>query len=433
MLRFVTLSLLACALPLLAAAQITPIPAPAQSAPIVIRKATVHVGNGQVLENTDLLITGGKLTAIGVDVNAPKTADLITIDAAGRHVYPGLIALGTALGLVEIEAVRATNDVRETGDFNPAARAQAGYNTDSHILPVVRSNGVLLAQVAPAGGVISGRSSAVQLDAWNWEDATVRADEGLYLNWPSGQVPGFALGNPEAEKRFRDRAQEQLTALYNYFESAQAYTAATPTRNDLQLAALAPFLKGEGRVYIQASSVTDIEQAVAFADRFKLKVAIVGGTEAETLAPLLKSRGIPVVVLGTHQLPGRPDDPVDAAYSLPARLKAAGLTVAIAVGREGYQNFNLPFHAGTAAAYGLTPEEALSAITQVPAMLMGIEGRVGTLEVGKDATLVVSEGDILDMRTSRVTHAFIEGRQIDLNNKHKDLNRKWQEKYRRQR
>lgn len=416
-------------------AQTTPVPAAPQGGPILISNVTVHVGNGEVLEGQNVLLAEGKIATISPDASPKNGPGVLRIDGSGKHLYPGLIALNTSLGLVEIGAVRATRDANETGDYNAATRALVGYNTDSHIIPTVRSNGVLLAQIAPGSGVISGRSSLVQLDAWNWEDAALLPDEGLYIRWPDLEAPSWASSFPEAAERRRMRTQEQLGELETHVEEALAYAALKKTggveRVDAHLEALIPFVHGERRVYIEANNLTQLEGAIAFADKFNLQIAIVGGYEAWRIAPMLAARKIPVILTDIHALPQYPDDDVDLPFRLAGMLREAGVDVAISV-QGNWQVFNLPFHAGTAAAYGLTKEQALEAITRTPARILGVDDRLGSIEVGKDATLVLCEGDILDMRTSRVVEAFIEGRRIDLDNKHKQLYRKWKEKYDRQ-
>lgn len=413
-------------------AQVTPVPAPVQETPVLIKNVTVHVGNTTVLTGQDILLDKGKIAQLGPNLSAP--AGTITLDGTGKHVYPGLIALNTTLGLVEIEAVRATDDLAETGVFNAAARSVVSYNTDSHIIPTVRSNGVLLAQVAPQGGGITGRSSLMQLDAWNWEDATVVADEGLHIVWPSTQTPWWAAEYPEFLERYRKEAEENMKLLRGVFDQAVAYAKAKETgqvtHTDPNLEAMMPFISGQKRIYIEADDLSQLETILTYVDRYRLKVAIKGGYHAPEIAPLLVSRGIPVILTDVHALPENTDDPVDLPFAMAKLLHDQGVQVCISV-QGGWQQFNLAFHAGTAAAYGLSKEQALMMITKNPAEVLGVGDQLGTVEVGKDATILLVEGDVLDMRTSRVVEAFINGRRIDLDNKHKQLYRKWQEKYER--
>lgn len=426
-------------LPLLSQAQVLPTPAPRQSKPILVTGATVHVGNGQVIENGRVLFDGGKLVQVGAANEAhPLDATAQRVDATGKHVYPGLIALNTQIGLIELSlgGLPLKDDEERSGDNNPNVRTAVAYNTDSHVPPTIRSNGVLVAELTPSGDGIAGVGSLAQLDAWNWEDATPNdlRDNGLHINWPSMVV--FANPTDDAKvKEAREGIQKKLTAIHDAFRNARNYADARAAGSvkavDLRLEALLPFVRGEKPVYVHADEQPQLEAAVALAAQYKLKLVIVGGYDAIRVADLLKRNNIPVVYATTHQLPNRADEDVDLPYRMPKLLHDAGVTYAIA--HSGYwQHRNLPFIAGTAAAYGLTKEQALTAITLAPARIAGVDEHLGSLEVGKDATLVISEGDILDMRTSRITHAWIDGRTIDLDDKHKQLYRRFQQKYEQQ-
>ncbi len=408
-------------------AQFTPAPAAVQAAPVLLQGATVHVGNGTVLQNTDVLLVGGKITQVATGITAPAGAQVI--DVRGQHLYPGLIAMDTYLGLSEISAVQSTNDFAETGSLNPNVHALVSFNTDSHIIPTVRSNGVLLAQVVPVGGMVTGRSVVVQLDAWNYEDAAISPDEGLHIRWPNMRPGG---NDPKAQTEARERLTKNLESLDKLFTDAAAYRAAKAAGQnktiDLRLDAVAYYLEGKGKVYLHADDGTQLTAALNFAEKFKLRAVVVGGYEFQPVANRLVNLNIPVVVYHTHNLPARADDDYDYMFKLPALMRSAGITVAIG-GESAWQNLNLPFYAGMAAGHGLTREQALEAITLTPARILGIEGRLGSIEVGKDATLVVSTGDVLDMRTSQLTHAFISGRQLNLADKFKTLNERFKVKY----
>lgn len=415
-------------LPLLTLAQSVPQPAPAQTKPIMLLGATIHLGNGEVLEKADILLEEGKIVEVGTITRAYKNAR--SIDCTGKHIYPGMILIGSSLGLVEIGAVRPTRDQSEVGALNANARALVAYNTDSRVTPTVRSNGIMMAQVAPNSSLFSGTSSVMQLDAWNYEDAAIKADDGVYLNWPRLSISNSSFAPPRAEQE--KRIKTSVERIYQSFRDATAYGLASSNdkleASDLHLEALVPVLKKERKLYVRASTEKQILAAVALAQEFDLDIVIFGGKEAHLQAELLAKYNIPVVITKLHDLPRMEDDDIDAIYRLPYKLQQAGVLYALTM-TSNWDCRNLPFQAGTAAAYGLTQEEALAAVTANPARILGIEERCGTLEVGKDATLIVSEGDVLDMRSSIVIHAFIQGREINLGNKQKDLYEKFKTRY----
>jgi imidazolonepropionase-like amidohydrolase len=413
-------------------AQYAPVPAAKQTAPILIKGGTVHPGNGNAAFAADVLIENGKITRVQSGIAAP--ADALTVNATGKHVFPGLIAIGTNLGLSEVDAVRATRDFAETGSLNPNVRALVAYNTDSQILPTVRSNGVLLAQTCPGGGTVAGQSSVVVLDAWNWEDAAYKADDALYINWPQMRPFSFGEPDPKQQEEARKRTEQTLRDLDQLFDDARSYAAAKEAgslrKTDLRLEALIPYIKREKPVFIQAWELNQIEAALKFTEEQNLRMVLVGGYDAPKIIDRIKARGIAIVTDQMHNLPTRADDDIEAPYKLPKQLQDAGVLYAIA--HDGnWRVHNLPFQAGTAAAHGLTKEQALQALTLNAAKILGIDARTGSIEVGKDANLVISRGDILDMRTNAVEHAYIQGRSIDLGNKHKDLYKKYGTKYER--
>ena len=416
-----------------AQAQVVPTPAEPQSEAILIMNATAHLGNGTVIPQALIGFEKGKLTLVAdakttrVDMAKYKKV----IDAAGKHVYPGLIATNTPLGLVEIESVRATVDVTETGDFNPSIRSIVAYSTDSHVTPTVRSNGVLLAQIVPEGGIVSGTSSVVELDGWNWEDAAYKTDEGMWLNFPSIFSFGFNFGTGVFRRKNEEYAK-QIAAIDGFFAEAQAYTKKTniATKN-LKFEAMRGVFNRSKTLFVRAQLVKEITDAVLLAKKYGLKTVVVGGRDAWMLTDFLKENEVAVMLQETQDLPSRDDEDIDQPFKTPALLQKAGVLYCNTVD-GGWQQRNLPLMAGQAVAFGLGYEEAISSISLNAAKILGIDKTVGSLEVGKDATLVVSEGDILDMRSSIVTHAFIRGKAIDLNNKHKDLYRRFKTKYDRQ-
>lgn len=400
-------------------------PAPAQSQSILISGATAHLGNGQIIQNAAIAFENGKLTLVAdaTLIRLDLTKYARRIDATGKHMWPGLIALDTKLGLVEVEAARATVDHAETGSFNPNVRAIIAYNTDSEVSPTVRSNGVLLAQICPEGGRISGQSSVVQLDAWNYEDAAVRLDEGIHLNWPNVQNFSFAGGEPGMKKN--EEFNKQLQSLNQFFGEAKAWAAkpATEAKNQ-RFEAMRGLFDGSKTLYFHVETAKGIEESVLFSEKWGCRPVIVGGSESWLVSDFLKKHNVAVILSRTHGLPRHDDSDIDQNFKTPALLAAAG--VQFAISNDGtWQTRNLPFQAGQAVGFGLEKEAALTAITLTPAKILGIADRLGSLETGKDATLFITSGDVLDMRTSKVEQAFINGREISLDNRQKRLFEKY--------
>ena len=406
-------------------------PAPADTATkrILLLGGVAHIGNGTVIEQSAIGIAQGKITFImdGKGFKPARTAFDTIIDIYGKHAYPGLIAMNTQLGINEIEAVRATHDYDEVGNVNPSSRAIIAYNTDSKVTPTVRSNGVMLAQVAPVGGLISGQSSVVELDAWNYEDAAYKIDEGIWLNFPSTQIIKASWADSEEEQM--KRSAKQMQDLTTLFDNAKAYsTTIKPEVINQNLEAMRGLFNQTKTLYVRCNFAKDILAAIKFCEIYNVRMVLCGGADAWTVADDLKSRNIPVIIERTQSLPRRDDEDVNLPYKLPSLLLKKGIEVAIT--DEGFwKDRNLPFEAGQAVSYGLTKEEALQTITLNPARILGIDKTVGTLEDGKDATLIISTGDILDMKSSVVTGAYIRGKEINLDNIQEQLYRKYLKKY----
>lgn len=409
-------------------AQETMHPSPAQSKKIVISGGTLHIGNGQVIENGTLSIEKGKIKI----ETAAVTGDVERIDATGKHVYPGVIAPNTNLGLVEVSSTKSTADFDELGDMNPSIRSIVAYNTDSKVINTVRSNGVLLAQIVPQGGMISGTSTVVQLDAWNWEDAAYVLDNGVHMTFP-------ALINRPMQMRRRGgdsdpvkQGLEKIEQARVFFREAKAYLQEkTHAATNLKFEATRGLFDRSKTLYIHCDLVKEMLVAVDFAKEFNFKLVIAGGADSYMIADILAANNVGVILHEPHALPASDDDAVDQPYKTGAQLQKAGVLFTICQDSgDGYTQIrNLPFMAGTMSAYGLTKEEALSAITLNPAKILGIADRTGSLENGKDANIVISTGDLLDMKSSVVTHAFIQGRAINLDNKHSQLFNRYKYKY----
>jgi imidazolonepropionase-like amidohydrolase len=414
-------------------AQQNPTVAPAQTRSILIMNATAHIGNGNVIENAAIGFRNGKLDLVADARTIRLAANAYdeTIDASGKQIYPGFIATNTTLGLHELDAIRPANDVAETGSYKPGIRSAIAYNTDSEIIPTVRLNGVLMGQITPRGGVISGTSSVMQFDAWNWEDALVKADDGVHLNWPGVFHKHYDKGKVNVEKI--KTYDQQLREIHTFFNEARAYCAVkNPAIQELRFEGLRGIFDGSQRLYVHADDAKAIQEALNFKVSQNIAgMVIVGGYDAHLVANELVANGVPVQLRRVHELPIYAEDDIDLPFKLPALLFKAGVQFALQnegdMERMGVRN--LPFFAGTAVAYGLPYEEAVRSLTESPAKILGIDDRCGTLEVGKDATLFISNGDALDMRTNALSHAFIQGRSIVLRSKQTDLYEKYKQKY----
>lgn len=407
-----------------------PTPAPAQQKPVVITGVTIHVGNGQIIENGVVAFANGKLTYVGAATGAPTGQSFDVINATGKHVYPGFIMTNSQLGLEEVSSVRATLDSDETGEYNPNVRSQISYNTDSEIIPTFRFNGILLAEIAPEGGIIAGTSTVMQLDGWNWEDATHTKDVAIHMSWPSLNRRRF---DPETFTQINEANPDytkNVAEITNLFDEAIGYNKVSPKIANLKLEAMQGLFSGSQSLILHVSTGKEIVEAVKFAQDHGVKrIAVVAGDEALKVASFLKDNSIPVIIPLVHDLPSRTDDDVDLPYALPGLLSKAGVAVTFSHSGMLARGRNLPFYAGTAIAYGMDKEEALKGLTLYPARILGIDKVTGTLEVGKDATLFISDGDPLDFRTNKVSEAFIVGKRTILNNKQQDLYERYSKKY----
>lgn len=408
----------------------TPVPAPAQSKPIALTGATAHLGNGQVIENAVIAFDKGKLTVVAPAASNPNLSGYEVINVNGKHIYPGFILPNSQLGLQEVSAIRAMNDYQERGELNPNVRSLIAYNTDSEFIPTFRFNGVLLAETTPTGGLISGTSSVMELDGWNWEDAAHSIDIGIHMNWPSLMRRQFDFNTFTFSEQPNADYDKQVTELDQFFSEAKAYTQQPVRETNLKFDAMQGLFSGSKILFVHASSPKEIVESVRFAQRHGVqKITLVTGTGAVWVADFLKENNIPVILQDTHSLPDRIDDDIDLPFRAPYLLHQAGVQVSLYCAGALHNGRNLPFFAGTAAAYGLTKEEALKTITLHTARALGIDKRVGSLEVGKDATLFVSEGDALDYRTNNLLMAFISGKRITLRGNQQELYERYARKY----
>lgn len=407
--------------------------APPQSHPIAIVGATIHTVSGDTISDGYVLFDHGKI--VEVAAGKPRLAnDAETIDGKGKHVYPGLIAADSQLGLQEMASVRASNDYRETGGVTPEVRAAVAVNPDSTLIPVTRTNGVLAAAIFPDGSPIPGRVSVIKLEGWTWEDMAAKADAGLSVDWPQVR-PISAWWMDRSESDQMEDIKKSLSEIDDAFKAAAAYEkarqadAAQPV--DLRYEAMRDVLPGEAQlpVFIDAQDVDQIVSAVTWAVERKLRPVIVGGRDAALCADLLKRHEVPVIITGTHAFPKRSDSPYDDAYTLPARLLKAGVKFCIASADRTAHERNLPYNAATAVAYGLDHDAALKSVTLWPADILGVGDQLGSIDKGKSAMLILTDGDPLEI-TTHVERAWIDGKAIDLSNKQSKLAEKYREKYR---
>tara|TARA_A100001037_G_scaffold51644_1_gene43655 strand:+ start:933 stop:2246 length:1314 start_codon:yes stop_codon:yes gene_type:complete len=406
------------------------IPGSRQSGPIAIIGGTIHPVSGESIPNGVVLFDNGKIVKVGTDLELPDNVKVI--EANGKHIYPGLIDAFSNIGLVEINAVRATDDRGEVGLFNPNVKAEIAVNPDSEIIPVTRSNGVLMCLTVPYRGLITGQSAFLQLDGWTTEDIALQTSIGMHIRWPAMAPVSDWFVSKSAKEQIAER-DKRLRQLEDYFERARRYdegrTADEITQVDLRLEAMRKVLSKEVPIIVTANGIQEIQSAVAFASLQDVKLVIFGGHDAPYCIDLLRKHNIPVIIGGVYRLPRRSDDAFDSSYTLCETLRKAGVQYCIAsFGRfGGSMARNLPYHAATASAYGLPLSEAVKAVTLYPAQILGIDDRVGSIAPGMDATLVIADGHILDT-LSNVEAAFIQGRRVSLNDRHKRLFRKYEER-----
>jgi imidazolonepropionase-like amidohydrolase len=386
---------------------------------ILLLHGTAHIGNGTVVESAAIGVVNDRIAFVKNSLTQTfnnKDWDTI-INCNGQHFYPGLVSANNTLGLTEIDAVRATRDFNDVGDWNPHVRAQVAYNVESKVVETVRTNGVLLVQATPRGGWISGSSAVMKLSGWNWEDATVLADDGIHLNWPYD----------------RTSYQAQKRDIYAFFELAKTYAMARDAQaTDLRLEAMKACFKGQKRVYIHAESIQQIVDVIDFAEAFQLPFpVIVGGHDAHLVGAKLRDSKIPVMLSRIHSLPQREDELTYLPYQMPALLKQQGISFCIQNDgdMQPMNTRNLPFQAGTTMAYGLSEEEALKAISLSVCQIMGIDKDYGSLEVGKKATFFVSKGSALDMRSNHLTTILVDGKFVSTSNFQEQLYLKYRQKY----
>ena len=405
-------------------------PAPDQNKRIMLYGGIAHIGNGEIIENSLIILEEGKILTvedasnIRIDISGAEYHDVI-----GKHVYPGFILPNTTLGLADIDAVRATRDFDEVGEFNPHIRSIIAYNTDSPVIPTIRTNGVLIGQITPRGGVISGTSSLVEFDAWNYEDALYKEDDAIHINWPEKR---FSLGEHDHDKNHEEEYEKGLSEIKNFFNQAESYAKSSGRKTDLALEAMKGIFSGSKQLFVHVRTAKGIKSAVLFAKKLNIKnFVLVGVDDAWRVADFLSENEVPVILNRIHRLPMRRNEDIDIAYKTPKILQDAGVLFCLDyegdMERMGARN--LPFTAGTAVAFGLNKEEALMSITLNAAKILKVSNTLGSLEEGKDATLIVSEGDALDMMSNNISLAFIRGKKLELNSHQMDLYNKYKKRH----
>jgi len=416
------------------------IPGEDQKRPIILKGGILHTVSTDIFEGYDILFSKGKIVRIEKNIMASPETDVY--DVFGKHIIPGYIAPITRIGLVEIGLVKQTRDFAERGSFNPNVKANVRYNPHSDLIPITRSNGVLVVNSVPAGGRISGQSSVMMLDGWTWEQATLKHPSGLHINWPSMRI-NYGANVKKSEKQQKEEIQKSIRDLDHMVRDVRAYfqrikqrsrIAGERQKSDLRLESMIPFVVEKKKIFIHADEARQIKSAVEWAKKNDLKIIIVGGSDSWRLTDLLVKNNIPVVIDQVEKIPTRRFEPIHLPYKLPFLLKQAGvqfcLNTIIGYPHDGNIR-NLPNEAMRAAAYGLDKSEALRSITLSTAEILGVDDMIGSLDIGKDATFFISETPPMEMNP-KILMAFIQGKEVDLNNHQKMLYKKYQEKYRRQ-
>lgn len=418
---------MAASAPLALSAQVR-MTVPPQSEAIALRGATIHTVTNGVIQNGTIIFEAGRITAVGANIAIPAGTRIV--DVTGKHIYPGLIDAYSTVGIAEIGAVDMSNDVNEVGDFNPNVRTDVAVNAESRHIGTSRSQGVLTTLTTPGGGLISGMSSAMALEGWTWEEMSLESAAALNVNWPNptqrGGPGGGGGGGPQGGTRVT--YEERVQQLKSYFAEARAYrdavAAGEPVRTDARYMAMIPALNREIPVVVSANGTSQINDAITWAKQENLRLIIRGGDDAIHVADRLRAENIPVILTSTMDAPNRAHEGYDAAYSRAAQLHQAGVKFAISGGSGSLYTDRLPYEAGVAVAFGLPEEEAIKAVTINAAELMGLSDRLGSLEVGKQATLLITTGTPIDM-TSDILQAYIQGRELDMN----DIQKHFFEKY----
>jgi len=395
-----------------------------------ITNATIVPVTAPIIEKGTVLVSRGRIAAVGAEVEVPQEATII--DAKGMYIYPAMINSLTILGLYEIGSVRATLDTTETGKFNPDVRTAVAINPSSVHIPITRANGIALALAAPRGGIISGQSALIKLEGWTWSEMLIKSPAGMHINFPQVRP----RRRPTGEEEDKEEVSKAIQELKDYFTEARRYlerkegaakdpSLSAPSTN-MKFEAMIPVLKGEVPAIVSVSTEEAIKEAIKFVEEMKLKAVFHGVSDGWKVVDELKKADIPVILSSLYSTPREWKDGYDAPYRNAGILSQAGIKVVFSTGDAALAN-NLPHHAAKAAAFGLPTEEALKGVTIYPAQVFGVDKDYGSIEVGKVANLIVTDGCPLEI-TTQVRHMFIDGKPVDLSNKHSELYEKYRKK-----
>ncbi|WP_142785868.1 amidohydrolase family protein [Changchengzhania lutea] len=390
-----------------------------KSEPVILVGGTLHIGTGKVMQNAAIGFENGKISIVDKLENTKIDNSVYNvIDVSGKHIYPGFILLNSLIGIEEISGVPHSNDRNEEGRINPNLNTAFAFKSDSEFLPVLRFNGILTVETAPRGGMVSGTSSVMKLDGRNWEESLYQFGTGIHLNWPSSSRTSYDAATHTRRSNPNKNYSANVTELKNLFTQAIAYGKQEDRKPNLKLEAFQGLFNGTQSLFIHAVEPKEIIESIQVSKKTGIEHVVLISAESTLLVvDFLRKNNIPVILPPTHSVPSREDMDYDLRYKLPYLLSKEGIVVAISHQGMLSTSRNLPFYAGVAAAFGLDKEEALKTISLNAAKILRIDNTLGSLEVGKDATLFVSTGDALDIRTNKLTHTFIQGKNITLEGK----------------
>ena len=412
-----------------------PEPVNDQTKPVLIYNAFIHIGDGNTIQNGFVSFDNGKITDVRseyLDLESDTYNNFLKINANGSHLYPGLILPNSKVGLEDISAVRATVDHTEVGELNSNIRSLIAFNTDSEVISTFRYNGILISQVVPDGSFITGNSSIMMMEGWNWEDAAYKIDDGLHVKWPRKTYPPSRWSG---QTSFRDNPnyKPSLDMINKFLIDSRSYFNLNGDENkevNLKLEAMVDVFNGKKKIYLHVGSREQIIESVQMFQKHGINnLVLVGANDALYAIDFILENDLPVLLNNLHRVPSRNHEDIDLPYKLPYLLQKEGVLVGLTASGSLHSQRNLPFLAGTAAGYGLGKEEALKLITSNNAKILGIDNVTGTIKVGKDANIIISKGDILDMKSSVIEYAFITGRKVNLDGKQQILYDRFKRKY----
>ena len=412
-----------------------PEPVNDQTKPVLIYNAFIHIGDGNTIQNGFVSFDNGKITDVRseyLDLESDTYNNFLKINANGSHLYPGLILPNSKVGLEDISAVRATVDHTEVGELNSNIRSLIAFNTDSEVISTFRYNGILISQVVPDGSFITGNSSIMMMEGWNWEDAAYKIDDGLHVKWPRKTYPPSRWSG---QTSFRDNPnyKPSVDMINKFLIDSRSYFNLNGDENkevNLKLEAMVDVFNGKKKIYLHVGSREQIIESVQMFQKHGINdLVLVGANDALYAIDFILENDLPVLLNNLHRVPSRNHEDVDLPYKLPYLLQKEGVLVGLTASGSLHSQRNLPFLAGTAAGYGLDKEEALKLITSNNAKILGIDNVTGTIKVGKDANIIISKGDILDMKSSVIEYAFITGRKVNLDGKQQILYDRFKRKY----